>query len=124
MPTITTAHQTTIANLYFALHGHSPPCDQFSFWTQAMADGIPMVAIARAFLASKDALALYPPEMSCEQFVQALYSRAAGRPAQRDTVKHWADILRSYEAIRSDSARAAVAVDLVDMLAVSSRLRG
>ena len=124
MPTVTTAHQTTIANLYFALQGHCPPCDQFFFWTQAMADGIPMVAIARAFLASKDALVLYPAEMSCEEFVQALYTRAAGRPAQRDTVKHWAEILHTYETIRPDSARAAVAVDLVDMLSVSSRLRG
>jgi len=124
MPPITAVHHSTIANLYFALLGRSPNIGVFEYWSRSLADGVPLIAIARTFLDAAENEGIYPPEMTDDEFVKKLYCASAGRIAQLDTVRHWVGVLGSCRKTYRDGARAAVAVALVEMLAASARLRG
>jgi len=124
MPTATSVSHATIANLYFALLGRSPNCMVFELWNQALADGASLIEIARTFLESGEAAGIYKPEMADDEFVKKLYCAAAGRIAHRDTVRHWVGMLDARKNTYGDNARAAVAVELVEMITAAVSLRG
>jgi hypothetical protein len=116
MATVTAAHQAAIANLYIALFNRAPDADGFRFWTEALANGASLDAIARTFVQTPEAWALYPDTQTGEQFVTTYYASVLGRPIDADGLAFWTRLLQDAGGAGSALARATVVSQIVGIV--------
>jgi hypothetical protein len=116
MASVTAAHQAAIANLYIALFNRAPDADGFRFWTEALANGASLDAIARTFVQTPEARALYPDTQTGEQFVTTYYASVLGRPIDADGLAFWTRLLQDAGGAGSAVARATVVSQIVGIV--------
>jgi len=116
MATPTLAQQAAIANLYIALFNRAPDAAGFAFWTQALADGASIDVLARGFVQTPEAQAIYPVSQTATQFVTTYYANVLGRPIDASGLKFWTDVLESTGGVDSTFARALVVSKIVEVV--------
>lgn len=116
MATPTLAHQAAIANLYIALFNRAPDAAGFAFWTQALADGASIDVLARGFVQTPEAQAIYPASQTAAQFVTTYYTNVLGRAIDESGLKFWTEVLESSGGVNSNLARALVVSKIVDVV--------
>jgi len=116
MATPTLAQQAAIANLYIALVNRAPDAAGFAFWTQALADGASIDVLARGFVQTPEAQAIYPVSQTAAQFVTTYYANVLGRPIDPSGLAFWTGILESSGGVDSTFARALVVSKIVDVV--------
>jgi hypothetical protein len=91
-----------IARLFYALLDRPPDGGGLQFWENQQAHGLPLQAIAQDFISSSEYQHLHGPQTD-QQFVDALYQGALGRPADAGGEAAWVSQL-SHGATRADVA--------------------
>ncbi len=112
----TAAQKAAIANLYIALLNRAPDADGFAFWTQVLANGASIDALAQSFVQTPEAQAIYPVSQTAAQFVTTYYANVLGRPIDVSGLAFWTGVLESSGGVNSNFARALVVSKIVEVV--------
>jgi hypothetical protein len=123
MATVTPAHQLAVANLYSALFNRAPDAAGFAFWTQALADGASPFSIAATFVATPEARTTYAGAQTAEQFVALFYTTVFGRAPDAGGLAFWVQSLDAAGGIGSDTAKAQLLTQIIDLLSTPLAVR-
>jgi len=86
------ATDDTIARLYYATLDRAPDAAGLQGWENAAANGEPLASIAQGFVSSPEYQNLHGSQTN-QQFVEALYHGALGRPADPAGEQGWVNAL-------------------------------
>jgi Domain of unknown function (DUF4214) len=86
------ATDDTIARLYYGTLDRAPDSAGLQGWENAAANGLPLQTIAQDFLSSQEYQNLHGSQTN-QQFVDALYQDALGRPADPAGEQGWVSAL-------------------------------
>ena len=80
--------QAQVSKLYIAFFGRAPEAGGFFYWTQALAKGQPISAIAESFSRSPEFVSQYGG-LAPEDQVARFYQNVLDRPADKEGLAFW-----------------------------------
>lgn len=101
VPTSSQATQD-LALIYKAMFERAPDWNGLQAWEKAITQGVQLSSVAKAFLASSEAIDRYGMSLSNVEFVTALYQNVLGRNPDNLGMTQWSLALDQQSALRAD----------------------